>query len=351
MIILFLILLAICTVGIKFNFKKGFDDYISPQKCNSIKGIFISLVVLSHVRQFIKIPPTGLNKPFLDVISFIGQLMVVMFLFYSGYGIALGLKNKKNYTLSILTQRIPSVLLHFDIAVIIYFILGTVLGAKYSLKRFLLSLICLDNVGNVVWYIFVILILYLLTFAVFIFFKKNFIAGTAVYTVVCAVLTLVMYLWKGNNHWWYDTIMCFPLGMWFAVAKPAFDKAFLGNLKNWLVAFSVTCISFILLSYQMQTSGRKMIYFIPASLIFAILITLLSMKLSVNNKMLHFLGSHLFGIYILHFVPMKLLTHFGLNDNPIIFSALSFVLTLPLAFCFEQLMSKLDVVLKLSKKR
>ena len=252
MSVFLLLLFFICLFGIKFNFKDGFPDYMSPQKSNSIKGIFIVLVVLSHTRQFITITQSPLNTPFLDIISFLGQLMVVMFLFYSGYGISLGLKNKEKYATTIITKRFPKVLIHFDIAVIIFYLLSVVLGAKYSVKDLLLSFIGLDTVGNTVWYIFVTLVLYILVFLVFIVFKKRFIAGLTVFKILSAALTFVLFLWKGKEHWWYDTIMCFPLGMWYAVAKPKTDAHLINNSNKW---FSITAffgVSFVFFAYLMN---------------------------------------------------------------------------------------------------
>ena len=41
-----LALLLICIFGIKFSFKDGFEDYMSPDKTGAIKGIFVIIIVL-----------------------------------------------------------------------------------------------------------------------------------------------------------------------------------------------------------------------------------------------------------------------------------------------------------------
>ena len=77
--------------GIQFNRNGFFTDYITKEQCNNIKGIFILLVFISHSLQYID-KAGYVNDNILDVIftkcsSVMGQLIVVMFLFYSGFGI------------------------------------------------------------------------------------------------------------------------------------------------------------------------------------------------------------------------------------------------------------------------
>ena len=46
---------------------------------------------------------------------------------------------------------------------------------------------------------------------------------------------------------------------------------------------------------------------------------------------------------------MIILQHFGMNDSPLLFAAVSFAITIVLAEVFERGMDKLDKVLKLGK--
>lgn len=349
MSIFVLVMLILIFYGIQIN-KDGFSDYMSPQKSNSIKGFFVLMVLLSHSRKFVKIDSSPINEPFLELMSFFGQFMVVMFLLYSGYGIMLGLKNKEGYAKSILTKRFPKVLLHFDIAVILYFILGLLLGNNYSFKRLLLSLIGVNDVGNAVWFIFVTLVLYLLTFSVFTFCKKNVIIGAVIMSIVSIMLVFIIRKWKISEHWWYDTIMCFPLGMWYALVKPYIDKLLLNDFNKWFSFTATTGIIFYFLVYVMDNYGRRMRYFIPAALIFGVFILLLSMRISINNKILSWFGNHVFSIYILHYIPMKLLSYFKLNDNAFLFAAASLAITIIIAELFERAMNKTDTILRLNKK-
>lgn len=349
--VIFIIMLAVmCLWGVRVSGKNGFADYMSPQKTGSIKGVFVVIVLLSHVRQYVALDNSAMNAPFKDFMSFLGQLMVVAFLFYSGYGVALGLKNKDGYAKTLPTKRALKVLLHFDIAVLIFYITGLALGKNYSIEKLLLSFIGLDGVGNSVWFIFDIIILYLLTFAVFVFAKKRMIIGTAVMTVVSFAAVLLIKEFKGNEYWWYDTILCYPLGMWYALAKPHIDKKILPSFWKWSVSLAVTLAGFVLLRNAYTESGNNRWFFIAEALVFALLTVLVSMRISINNKVLQWFGKRVFGIYILQRIPMMILSYFGANENPVLFAAASFALTIVLAELFERAMDKLDILLHLSKK-
>lgn len=104
--IIFIIALAImCVVGIKFSFKDGFADYCSPEKTGAIKGIFVFIVVLSHARSYFPILEAPQGAFYREFLNFFGQLMVVVFLMYSGYGVWLAIKNKDGYIKTIPTKR------------------------------------------------------------------------------------------------------------------------------------------------------------------------------------------------------------------------------------------------------
>lgn len=340
-------LLILCLVGIKFSGKEGFDDYMSPSKTGAIKGIFVIIVLFSHVRQYVTLGTNPFHKSFNDFMLFLGQLMVVMFLFYSGYGVTLGLAKKDGYVKTLVSKRALKVLLHYDIAILIFYFLGLALGKNYTLKKLMLSFIGLDAVGNSVWFIFVILILYVITWISFLFVKKRVILGTAITTVLSLVSVVVLYILKGKEYWWYDTLLCYPLGMWYAIAKPYIDKFLLKDFNRW---FSVTAIMlsvFILLNdlFPIYHKSRKI--FIPMALVFTLLIVLITMRVSINNGVLRWFGKRVFGIYILQRIPMIILQHFGLNDSPLLFAAVSFAVTIVLAEVFERCMDKLDTALKL----
>ena len=72
------------------------ENYLDKNYTNTIKGIFLIFVFMSHFISY-KVP---LQDNWIDTIGVtfikrIGQLMVTLFLFYSGYGVMESIKIKE----------------------------------------------------------------------------------------------------------------------------------------------------------------------------------------------------------------------------------------------------------------
>lgn len=130
-------------------------DYLGREQCESVKGIFILLVFFSHFMGYVR--QTGgvaFDMP-------LGQLIVTLFLFYSGYGVMESIRTKgAAYVREMPKRRILTTLLNFDIAVLAFIGVDLLLGQSLTAKQCLLSLVAWDSVGNSNWYIFVILLCY-----------------------------------------------------------------------------------------------------------------------------------------------------------------------------------------------
>lgn len=200
-----------------------FDDYLSKEKTNAIKGIFVILIIFSHYSQYVKLGGIY-DEPYLSLQKHLHQMVVAMFWFYSGYGMQEAISKKKfAYVKDIMTKRFWKVLVNFDLAVLLFLIVGTILGKKYSLDNILLSFVGWSSVGNSNWYIFVTLILYILVFISFCLLKRYdekwaLYAGTAIMTVLSVVFIYVM-MKVGRPTRYYNTTILFVLGMWYSLLK------------------------------------------------------------------------------------------------------------------------------------
>lgn len=142
---LLLSIFLLCLYGIKINLHGFNDDYLSKDSTNSIKGIFILLIVISHSMQYImrgEYAFDGIGDlVFQSFFTLLLQLVVVMFLFYSGYGVGESFKKKQMlYVQAMPRHRILGTLLNFDVAVIAFIILDLLLGITISTDQCLLSL-------------------------------------------------------------------------------------------------------------------------------------------------------------------------------------------------------------------
>ena len=149
--------------------RAGFnEEYISKNQSNCVKGVFIIFVFARHIWPYIKdagVIFTGMDDRIFHLIDgTLGQLIVAMFLFYSGYGVMESYRKKGiDYVNGIPKRRILTTLLNFDVAVCVFLLVDFILNISYPISRVLLSFTGWLSVGNSNWYIFVILLCYLST--------------------------------------------------------------------------------------------------------------------------------------------------------------------------------------------
>lgn len=226
MIFFYIIILIIALNS--FKLQKYNQEYISVQQTNVIKGIFIWLVFMGHIMPYItKVVPfeSFADKFALYFVDILKQLVVVPFLFYSGYGVMNSIKTKgENYVASIPRKRLLNTMVNFGVAVLFFVALNLVLHIPIELKQVLLSLICWDSVGNSNWYIFTICFCYLtsyISYKLFGYSKRSLIANLS----ILFIYVLVLSRFKGS--WWYDTCLAYSAGSTYC-----YYKAYIENLIN-----------------------------------------------------------------------------------------------------------------------
>jgi len=75
--------------------KKGISQYyISREGTDAVRGIFILLILASHFIQYVPVLTLPIDTYYLRLRTFLGQFVVSMFLFYSGYGVTLSFAEK-----------------------------------------------------------------------------------------------------------------------------------------------------------------------------------------------------------------------------------------------------------------
>ena len=154
------------------------ENYLSKESTNAIKGIWILFVFIRHAKQYVS--EAGYNytsigdKMFYITDGLLAQLIVVMFLFFSGYGILCSVqRGGDNYIHSIPKKRCLNTLINFDIAILGYIFLAILLHKPLTMEIIYLSFTGLESVGNSNWYIFVILVCYFTTFLSYQYLVKN----------------------------------------------------------------------------------------------------------------------------------------------------------------------------------
>lgn len=335
MFFLLLIYIALCLYKLRPHFLSSSPDYMSPERTQSVKGIFILLVFFSHFNSYAVYSGT-LDNLYLSVVRAFGQCMVAPFLFLSGYGVMESIRKKgAGYVRSIPKNRVLKTLFQFVLAVIVFGLTQALLGTHFSLREWLLSLIGWDSLGNSNWYIFVAVLMYLFTFISFRLlegFGRPALSAAGV-TLLTAAYVFLMGHFGWKDYYWFDTALCYPLGLFFSLFRSRIEKL-LHRRNGIYFAAAAALLAATAAAKYLSYNGYADI---ACMLLFAMTVTVVTMRVTVGNAILRWLGEHLFQIYILQRLPMILLAHFGvLQERPALSFCLSLAVTLLLAEPFRK---------------
>ena len=341
MILIWLVIIFVLPFfGMKPAFKEPDEDYMSVERTTSVKGFFALIIFLSHVRGYL-IPDSGNAwEIFSSVLSHIGQLMVTMFFFYSGYGVFESFKRKPDYRKGFFRKRILKTLVNFDLAVVLYLILDIALQKEYPVKNYFLCWTGWEGIGNSNWFIFIMLVLYVISFLSFCVTagarepEKGQKAVLASVIAMTAVL-FVLLRFSDRKDYWYNTVFCYSFGMLFSYFKDSIDRILSGK-----TAFPVILVAVIILFLLFYFIENAAAYNVCACC-FCLIVSMITMKVRISNPVLIWLGRHAFSIYILQRIPMIALQEAGVSHN-MLFILCSLVLTICISAAFERLLHSID---------
>ena len=308
MLIFYFLLAVLVLSSLKYCKSDFNDEYLSYEMTNTVKGFFILLVFIKHVTPYVINAgwvPTGMWRGILMFLNNnIGQWIVAMFLFYSGYGVMESIKRKGDDYVHVLPRkRILQVLINFDIAVLIFIVVDLILNKPLTINQCLLSLIGWETVGNSNWYIFVIMLMYLITYFSFYRgtgkYKRSLLAALVFTFISCIVLSCL------KPEYWFNTMFCYTVGLCFSVYKDSIE-AF---AKSYYWHIAVVSIVLLLIVDNIPYHLKGLVYN-TFSVIFCCFVVLLTMKFKINSLFLLWCGKNLFPLYIYQStaVPFKL-TH------------------------------------------
>ncbi|MBQ8658557.1 MAG: acyltransferase family protein [Clostridia bacterium] len=343
MILLYVILLGICLWGIRLRKVENeiSRSYLSKTQTKSIQGVFVIIVLFSHFSSYVSME-YRFDEWFVYINNKIGQLMVTMFLFYSGYGIMESIKKKReSYINGFLTHRMLPVYSRFFLSVILFIIVDAslgLLGKEYSLVDCLLAFTAWTSIGNSTWFMFCTFVLYIFVFISFRWMKnKDMKIPLCILTALTILYIIVFSLFIQKGIWWYNTILCFPFGMWFSYYLEKIDKIYKSN-RYYFGTLSIVLILFLGF-YLLQDKIPYGYGYCLLALAFTMLILLFTMKVMVGNILLDFFGTHIFSIYILQRLTYIIFQKF--ISNVYLFFVVCFTLTIIIAVVFDYAYNRL----------
>ncbi|MDC2648973.1 acyltransferase family protein [Bacteroides ovatus] len=336
MIFFYCLIIITACVGLKTKKQGYYHDYLGFDQTNAIKGVCILLVFLRHVFQYVyesSYTCSSFGDHYAELIDgMIRQLLVAYFLFSSGYGIMESITKKGDaYIHNIPKRRVLNTLINFDLAVLTFIILDLAIGREISINQVIFSFFAWDDVGNSNWYIFAILFCYLAVYLSYIACKGNTAVISAMLLGLFVFYIFVMWFLKPCH--WYNTIMCFPLGMFISKKKERFEYY---TQKHYLLSILVLLMAFIV-TYLLHDDYS--IFDSINAMLLCVLILLACMKVKIGNKALVWLGSSLFPLYIYQRLPMIALYEINngifVSNYVVLYISLCGVITIGIGYLYK----------------
>lgn len=309
MVVGYLVLLMLIIVGLRFGKTAEGDSFVDNAHCMPIKGICIASVFLGHAGGYLYMSGPdglyGLERVFYFLNDNFGQLKVVPFLFFSGYGVARCLEAKKDtYLDSMPRHRILRTLLRFDIAILCFVGLNLLLGIPMTLRQVGLSFIGWDSIGNSNWYIFIILVCYASTWLAGLVGRARSISAGGTCGLLWFILLAVMFvLTFCRDSYWYNTMLAYPAGALYALHRSRVNQVFHDHF--WI---SALCLSLLTTGIHVFTHFVGLpggdIWYNLKGISFAFLVVCLMTRIELRSRALSWMGENLFEIYIYQRIPM-----------------------------------------------
>ena len=336
MVVVLLILIVLFLMSMSV-FRDNSNYALSVEQTQSIKGFFVVTIFFSHFCSYV-VFEKWYDVFLLQYCHWLGQLMVLPFLFYSGYGIFESVKKKGiSYIKEFPKKRILKILLHFDLAVLLFLLYDVFfMPENLSVIKVLLSLIAWDSIGNSNWFIFAIICVYLFGYVSLLIFKGDLFKSLILIGLLCFLYVVVVSRFKPG--YWFDTVLSFPLGCFVSLYK---DKINVRNHLAWGFFFALSLIVLIGMKKGIISNFYINSQLAMASMV--VLILLISMRVRVKSKILSWFGGQVFGIYILQRLSMNFGKYMHWNETNIyLYFVFCFFATLLLAYAFNKVLAKFD---------
>ena len=338
LIFVILFLLSIININIKGN-NNFYYDYMELKNTNSIKGIFVWMIITSHYKNYYKKRNKCLYR---IILKCFGQKMVSLFLFYSGFGIFESIKKKGNNYVKTLVNKTTILFIKSQIILIFFLLTNLFLGIKITLKNYFLSMIFKKNLGNSNWFAFTIMCLYIYSYISFILINHNFnILGIIILNMICLFHIYFVYnFYYPKKNYPVDNILCFIVGFYYSLLNNYLNKIIMKN--DTIYFLSLSCL--ILIYYYFYIYTIKTIWIVLfTNCFFSLIIVFISMKIRINNEFLNLLNSHSFSIYLLQRIVMRII-YFKkyFQNNELIRFFFEFILILLISTFFDKSTTCID---------
>ena len=319
------------------------NDYLSQERTNANKGILAICVLIHHIYQH-----SGIGKEIYIIsacLQLLGSFAVAIFFFYSGYGLMVQYKKNSLYIKCFLKHRIIPFYGVYLCYVLIYVIYNILLKQPISPYMIVKSLTFSGTIVLNGWYMQVILLIYILFFAIFKYCKYDWSKILCMSSAICIYSAICIAVGIGSS--WYLTIYSVIVGMIWAEKKNEIDK-YLSSKRNYILILFATLIFFMIcmiLSKLINNIIIKQIMMMLAFASFSCMFIELSIKVRVNNRITSYLGTISLSVYLLQGIFLDLFENYFINSK-IIYAMATCVCTICAAIILQPFINMVNRYLK-----
>lgn len=312
------IFISILTVVILLSIRPKKNQEFSNSVTQEIKGFAILAIIFSHIGYFLIT-----DHQFLFPLSVLAGVGVNLFLFLSGYGLAVSNSKDNNGIFNFYKKRFLRLLIPFWI-VLISFLLLDYFVLKISYEKILIiksffgiftSADIFQALNSPFWYITLILFYYIL-FPLVYFKKHPWVSGFLIYFISYYLLMKINLVWFEDVIKLYKLhIIAFPLGIiTFSIFnEEKIKKNFLilktkeiyKKFEKFIYPILISALVLIISYFAINSGiGESIKIEQNISIITMIAIVILFLIKKFEFKLLTFLGIYSYELYLIHWPIM-----------------------------------------------
>ncbi|HAS21448.1 MAG TPA: hypothetical protein DCR16_06940 [Lachnospiraceae bacterium] len=298
--------------------------FLCPDQTGMIRAAACLCIILHHLVQH----STGYGARYAGPVTFFndaGFLFTGIFFFFSGYGLTRSLETREGYLKTFPARRFPSVLIPFWITNLLLILAGRIwYGFWWNPLKLLGDFTGITLVNSNGWFIIEITLFYALFWFFFTFIRRRDAALALLSLAV--LLTILFAFFRGHDpqghavhwfrgEWWYNSTPVFLFGLVFGRFRDRIEAFFRRHYPLLLTTAAVLFAAVFRVSVKilkrygyyytstpagLRGAGLTLLFQSLAALLFALLVLLLSMKVTLRSPVMSYISGISLELFLLH---------------------------------------------------
>lgn len=289
------VILFVCIV-IFLLFSRKIDDgeAFERDSTSALRGLAMLGIVLHHIHNYF-----GLGSP---ILSQVGYLTTGLFFFISGYGNMLSMNKKDNIEVKWFVSKFFKIYIPFFVAYWFYYICNVIFySSEVPTKREMIQDIFTISLPNQVsWFPKIIVLCFLLHYIAKKVFHNGMIQLGAITMMLC--IYIVIAYKKGMGWFWFNSVLCYPLGIWVSLIKDRFFEI-INSRKKQCIFLICSIIIFTALFIGSRSFKTAQLF---CALAFSIMCFAYTAIFKIKTQIMSWVGKNSFEFYLFHVACLQL---------------------------------------------